>query len=117
MASLRLGETIASERLRPSSASSSTRASSMFTGGRPNGAVDAGLHDVSSMSGLHRAVLYVFGEKTQMKVSVNHFSLSLSHYGVDNFFTSLMKSIVLKRFVVRIELVFSSMDIISFKCT
>jgi hypothetical protein len=75
MSSMRLGDTISAERLRPSSATS-TR-TSLFGSGqsilphKQNGTVDSsGFTDVSSMTGLHRSVLYVLGEKTQMKVTV-----------------------------------------------
>jgi hypothetical protein len=79
MATLRQGDTIPTERLRPSSAT--TTRTSLFGSGhsvlphKQNGSVDVtGFSDVSSVTGLHRAALYVLGEKTQMKVRM-HFCL------------------------------------------
>ena len=65
MASLRLGEVVASERLRPSSATSVRTNVHSILAPKQNGTVDS---EFASMPGLHRAVLYVLGEKTQMKV-------------------------------------------------
>ena len=73
MASLRINDAASSERLRPSSALPSSRPSLFAPGPKHNGVFDNG--DASTMSGLQRAVLYVLGEKTQMKVTSRIMSL------------------------------------------